>query len=113
MPIRFTTPTLTLIARGVDLTDMDAVTVSLRQRIGKAESTHEVDVTDPTMTYDGTDTTITVPLTQEQAGGFVAGSMVLAQVNWMEGDDRDASTIGRVAWDENLLDEVMEVADGE
>ena len=79
----------------------------LRQRIGKAESTHEVDVTDPTMTYDGTDTTITVPLTQEQAGGFVAGAYVLAQVNWMEGTARDASTIGRVAWGENLLDEVM------
>ena len=113
MPIRYTTPTLTLIARGVDLTGMDAVTVSLRQRIGKAESTHEVDVTDPTMSYDGTDTTITVPLTQEQAGGFVAGAYVLAQVNWMEGTAREASTIGRVAWGENLLDEVMEVADDE
>ncbi len=107
MPIRYTTPTLTLIARGVDLTGMDAVTVSLRQRIGKAESTHEVDVTDPTMTYDGTDTTITVPLTQEQSGGFVEGAYVLAQVNWMEGDVRDASTIGRTPWSENLLDEVM------
>jgi hypothetical protein len=38
---------------------------------------------------------------------------VLAQVNWMEGDARDASTIARVAWDENLLDEVMEAADDE
>ena len=107
MAIRYTTPVITCIVRGIDLTGMDAVTVSLRQRIGKAESTHEVDVTDPTMTYDGTDTTITVPLTQEQAGGFVAGAYVLAQVNWMEGSARDASTIGRVAWGENLLDEVM------
>ena len=109
MAIRYTTPTLTLIARGVDLTGMDAVTVSLRQRIGKAESTHEVDVTDPTMTYDGTDTTIPITLTQEQSGGFVEGGMVEAQVNWMDGDNRDASTIGEVPWTRNLLAEVMEV----
>lgn len=109
MPIRYTTPTLTLIARGVDLTGMDAVTVSLRQRIGRAESTHAVDVDDPTMTYDGTDTTIAVTLTQEQSGGFVAGEMVEAQVNWMDGDNRDASTIGEVPWTRNLLAEVMEV----
>lgn len=108
MPIRYTTPTLTLIARGVDLTGMDAVTVSLRQRIGKAESTHEVDVTDPTMTYDGTDTTISITLTQEQSGGFVDGKPVEAQVNWLDGTDRDATTIGTVMWHRNLLNEVME-----
>ena len=111
MPIRFTTPTLTLVVRGIDLTGMDAVTASLRQRIGRGrtESTHAVDVTDPTMTYDGTDTTIAVTLTQEQSGGFVAGEMVEAQVNWMDGDNRDASTIGEVPWTRNLLAEVMEV----
>ena len=30
MAIRYTTPTLTLIVRGVDLSDADAVVVSLR-----------------------------------------------------------------------------------
>ena len=50
-----------------------------------------------------------VTLTQEQSGGFVAGEMVEAQVNWMDGDNRDASTIGAVPWTRNLLAEVMEV----
>ena len=109
MPIRFTTPALTLVVRGIDLTGMDAVTVSLRQRIGRAESTHAVDVDDPTMTYDGTDTTIAVTLTHEQSGGFVEGADVEVQVNWMDDDARDASTIGRVPWSRNLLAEVMEV----
>ncbi len=108
MPIRFTTPTLTLIARGIDLTDMDAVTVSLRQRIGRAESTHAVDVEDPTMTYDGADTTIPITLTQEQSGGFVDGKPVEVQVNWLDGTVRDATTIGTVMWQRNLLNEVME-----
>lgn len=108
MPIRYTTPTLTLIARGIDLTGMDAVTVSLRQRIGRAESTHAVDVDDPTMTYDGSDTTIPITLTQEQSGGFVDGKPVEVQVNWLDGTDRDATNIGTVMWQRNLLNEVME-----
>lgn len=108
MPIRYTTPTLTLIARGIDLTGMDAVTVSLRQRIGRAESTHAVDVEDPTMTYDGADTTIPITLTQEQSGGFVDGKPVEVQVNWLDGTGRDATTIGTVMWQRNLLNEVME-----
>lgn len=110
MPIRYTTPTLTLKARGVDLTGMDAVTVSLRQRIGRAESTHEVNITDQTMTYDGTDTIIEFTLTQEQSGGFVDGKdPVEVQVNYMVGNDRDATSIGYLMWTRNLLAEVMEV----
>ena len=106
MAVRYTTPTLTLIVRGVDLSGADAVVVSLRQRMRGRTNAHEVDV-DATATYDGTDSTLTVTLTQEQTAGFFADQPVSVQVNWTEGDTRNATTIALVPWGENLLDEVM------
>ena len=106
MAIRYTTPTLTLIVRGVDLSGADAVVVSLRQRMRGRTNAHEVDV-DATATYDGTDSTLTVTLTQEQTAGFVADQPVSVQVNWTEDDTRMATTIALVPWGAHLLDEVM------
>lgn len=107
MAIRYTTPALTLVVRGVDLSGADAVVVSLRQRMRGRTNAHEVDVDDATATYDGTDTTLVAALTQEQTAGFVADQPVSVQVNWTEGTDRMATTIALVPWGENLLDEVM------
>ena len=106
MAIRYTTPTLTLIVRGVDLSGADAVVVSLRQRMRGRTNAHEVDV-DATATYDGTDSTLTVTLTQEQTAGFIADQPVSVQVNWTEDGGRMATKIALVPWGENLLDEVM------
>lgn len=106
MAIRYTTPTLTLIVRGVDLSGADAVVVSLRQRMRGRTNAHEVDV-DATATYDGADSTLAIALTQEQTAGFVADQPVSVQVNWTEDDGRMATNIALVPWGENLLDEVM------
>lgn len=106
MATRYTTPTFPLIVRGVDLSGADAVVVSLRQRLRGRTNAHEVDV-DATATYDGTDSTLVVALTQEQTAGFVADQPVSVQVNWTSGTERNATTIALVPWSENLLDEVM------
>lgn len=105
--IRYTTPTHTIVVCGYDLTDCDVV-VSYRQRIGNSTNTNRVDVENPTATYDGTDTTLAVPLTQLQTGGFKAGVYAQVQVNFMEDGVRKATEMASIVIDENLLDEVMD-----
>jgi len=100
--IRYTTPTHTIVVCGYDLTDCDVV-VSYRQRIGNSTNTNRVDVENPTATYDGTDTTLTVPLTQLQTGGFRAGVYAQVQVNFMEDGVRKATEMASIVIDENLL----------
>lgn len=99
--IRYTTPTDELIVKGVDLTGCE-VWASYRQRSKK------LDVKADSVTYDGTDTTILVPLTQEQTGAFCCGQVAI-QVNWLTPEGaRDATTIKSVEVGGNLLDRVME-----
>ena len=99
--IRYTTPTDELKVKGVDLSGYE-VWASYRQRGRKLD----VNATD--VTFDGTDTTILVQLTQEQTGAFCAGSVSI-QVNWLTPDGyRDATTIKTVEVGANLLDRVME-----
>lgn len=102
--IRYTTPTDELTVKGVDLTGYE-VWASYRQR------SHKLDVQADSVTYDGTDTTILVPLTQEQTGAFCAGQVSI-QVNWLTPEGkRDATTIKTVEVGANLLDRVMEYGD--
>lgn len=105
--IRYTTPTHTIVVCGHDLTDCGVV-VSYRQRIGSSTNTNRVDVENPTATYDGTDTTLTVPLTQLQTGGFKAGVYAQVQVNFMEDGVRKATEMASIVINENLLEEVMD-----
>lgn len=99
--IQYTTPTDELVVKGVDLTGYE-VWASYRQRSKK------LDVQAQSVTYDGTDTTITIPLTQEQTGAFASGQ-VAVQVNWLTaGGQRDATTIKEISVGSNLLDRVME-----
>lgn len=99
---RYTTPTVELTVKGVDLTGMDVL-------VTFAQACRKITVENPTMTLStGGDTVIEVPLTQLQTGGFTEGS-VEVQVNWLDAlGNRDATTVGTIEVERNLLDEVVE-----
>lgn len=98
---RYTTPTVTVEVEGVDLT-ASTVLVTFQQR------SNRLTVEGPTMTLQGEDTIISVPLSQLQTGGFAEGS-VEVQVNWLDGyGHRDATTVGAIQVERNLLAEVVE-----
>lgn len=102
--IQYTTPTDELTVKGVDLTGYE-VWASYRQR------SRRLDVQATDVTYDGEDTTILIPLTQEQTGAFSCGKVSI-QVNWLTPEGkRDATTIKTVEVGANLLDRVMEYGD--
>lgn len=109
---RYTTPTKTIRVEGVDLTSYDMM-LSLRQLIGYSNNAHEVDIglDDLTVETDGDDTLVTVTLTQEQTGGFVAG-MVDAQLNYGAGTARMATGIFQLEMRRNLLNGNVEFATG-
>ena len=103
---RYTTPEDTFVIHGVDLTGCDVV-VSYRQLIGHSTNAHQLDIDDPEVSFDGTDTTLTVRLTQEQTGGFQAGQCMV-QVNWIDPDGvREATEIATARVPDNLLRAVM------
>lgn len=94
--IQWTTPTHTHIVRGIDLSGYD-VYVSYKQ------GRNELSVASDQVEYDGSDTTVTVGLSQRQTGGFKAGA-VKVQVNWVTPDSkRDAVLVKSVEVDENLM----------
>ena len=98
-----------LVIKGHDLSECD-VTVRYLQVIGRSTNANVVDITDADVQYNGTETIITVQLTQEQTGGFVAGKVQL-QVNWLTaGGDRWATKVVALPVEDNLLQEVMENA---
>lgn len=94
--IQWTTPTHVHTVRGVDLSAYD-VYVTYKQ--GRSELT----IPAQSVTHDGTDTTVTVQLTQRQTGSFKAGT-VKVQINWVTPDgNRDAVLVKSVEVDENLM----------
>ena len=101
---QYTTPTLSIKVKGVDLTDADSVWVTL------ANSTRTVVITkdEPTLAVSGSDTTCTITLTQEETRRFAPKAKVDVQVNWMTGDVRCATDIASVTAFENLLKEIIE-----
>ena len=98
---RYTTPTLSLVVEGVDLTGMH-VYVTISQ--GRTELT----LTNVTTSFESSNTVISIALTQEQTERFRVGEAQV-QVNWVGGDGhRNATTIGRMQVDDNLLRRVVE-----
>lgn len=94
--IQWTTPTHIHTVRGVDLSSYD-VYVSYKQ------NRTELTIPAQSVTYNGTDTTVTVQLTQKQTGSFKAGT-VKVQINWVTPDgNRDAVLVKSVEVDENLM----------
>lgn len=104
--IRYTTPTITLYVRHIDLIDEHEVYVTLKQ--GSVKLTKEdADVT----IADGT-MTIVVTLSQTETGQFKANLPVQVQVNWIDSSGiRGATKIATINTFENLLDEVITYGD--
>lgn len=101
---RYTTPTHRLRVKSVDLTGYD-VLVTYRQR------ENGVTVKNPAMEYDGTDTVLSVPMTQLQTGNFMNGSAQV-QVNVIDYNGyRAATNIREFALRNNLLDKVVQYAE--
>lgn len=94
--IQWTTPTHRHTVRGIDLSGYD-VYVSYKQ------NRNELSVKAAEVTFDGSDTTVTVNLSQKQTGSFKAGT-VKVQINWVTPDQkRDAVLVKSVEVDENLM----------
>lgn len=101
---QYTTPTLSIKVKGVDLTSADSVWVTI------ANTARTVTITkdDPTLTVDNGDTICTVTLSQDETRRFFPKAKVDIQVNWMTGDVRCATDIASVTAFENLLKEIIE-----
>ena len=106
--INYTTPTISLVVEGVDISGND-VYVSLEQ--GKLELTKSgasLNITTETV-QQVTNTNITLTLTQEESASFDYNKNVSVQVNWItSGGVRSATEIKTISVMKNLLDEVIE-----
>lgn len=106
--IKYTTPTITLVVEGVDLTGKD-IYATLEQ--GCRELTKKG--SDMTVTTEQvgerTDTVMTMMLTQEESASFDFNRNASVQVNWITaGGVRGATEIKKIDVMRNLLDEVIE-----
>ena len=109
--IQYTTPSLTFLIPGKDLRSTN-VNVRFVQHIDGSLSTHVVDVTvsSGNISYANSSTTITVPLTQLQTGGFEPGP-VEVQADWItSGGNREATFVSVISMNRNLYDEVRTYA---
>ena len=99
---RFTTPPISLLVKGVDITAAD-VYVTIKQGVT------EINFSDAelTLTLNDTDTIVTFSLTQEQAGSMDIRAYAGVQVNWIAGGIRYATEIATVKIYDNLYDEVI------
>jgi len=84
--IRYTTPTIEIRVKGIDLTQGYRIWVSLRQ----GYEVQTIEVGNPTT--DGTDTLIECELTQKQTAKLSGGKPVTIQVNWIDADGRRNAT---------------------
>ena len=99
--ITWTTPTLMLTLKGVQLGDNISAVVTVEQ--GGKKYTFE----NPEMQIVGCNTVLTVDMTQEQTGGLMPG-IVKVQVNWTDGyGHRNATKIKSAQFGDNLMKEVL------
>lgn len=102
MITRFTTPPITLLVKGVNITAYD-IYVTVKQ------DDNEITVSDGlSVSLEGRDTKIVFQLTQEQAGSLDFRGFAGVQVNWIADGNRYATEIARVQIYNNLFDEVIE-----
>ena len=105
--INYTTPTISLIVEGTDISTHD-IYVTLEQ--GKKKLTKSgADLNITTETHDQvTDTKITLTLTQEESASFDYNRNVAIQVNYITSQGvRDATEMKNIGVMRNLLDEVI------
>lgn len=102
MITRYTTPPITVLVKGVNITSYD-IYVTVKQ------DDTEITVTDGLIvSLEGSDTKIVFQLTQLQAGSLDFRGFAGIQVNWIADGVRYATEIARVQVYNNLLDEVIE-----
>lgn len=98
--IRYTTPTVELVIEGVDLTGLTVLATLGQKR-------QRLTIESEQVTYDGTDTTVIVTLTQEQLGRFAEGDAEM-QVNWIWPSGKRGATLkAPVSIYGNLLERVV------
>ncbi len=103
---QYTTPTLPLSAEGVDITGADNIWVTFSDKPHNMVVTKSQEDFDE-IEFDGDDTNISVTLTQEETGSFLANSKVDVEINWMIGGMRYATEIRTINVKENLLKRVL------
>ena len=99
----YTTPTLSLKVKGVDIHSASYVYVTFYNN-GKVILTKEK--ADISMSVSGSDTLIDVALSQSESRYFKPDSSASVQVNWMNGTTRAATEIVDFTVKDNLLKEV-------
>lgn len=106
--INYTTPSLTLVVDGIDISAYD-IYATLEQGLNKlTKATDELTV--DTETVGGkTNTVITMTLTQEESAKFFYDKPVNAQVNWLVDGQRFATDIKQIPVMRNLLNRIIEV----
>ena len=105
--INYTTPTITLIVEGVDLTGKDIYATFEQgcQKLTKKGS--DIEITTEVV-QERTDTVLTMTLTQEESAAFDFNRNASVQVNWISaGGVRGATEIKGIGVMRNLLDEVI------
>lgn len=100
---QYTTPTIQLLVKGVDLTAADDVWVTFADRTRAIVLTLD----SPTVAASGDDTQVSVTLTQAQTAQFIANTLSDVQVNWMVSTARYATDIMSINVYENLLKEIL------
>lgn len=109
--IKYTTPTITLTIKGVDITDYQAYVTFVQGSHKLTKSGSDLDMTATTI-GDVTYTQITLVLSQEESAAFDENQRVRVQVNWISDEGvRGATKIRKVEALANLLDEVIEYGD--
>ena len=99
---RYTTPPITFIVEGVDITGATTVYATIRQGRTKISKTGN----ELTLTKVSSDTQVIFSLSQIEAGQFKKGQAKV-QVNWITGGIRYATEDIIVIINENILDEVI------
>lgn len=100
---QYTTPTYELTVKGIDISGADDVWVTF------ADTPRAIVITkdSPTVAASGSDTKVTVTLTQAETAKFIEGTISGVQVNWMDGGSRYATDIAPIDVKENLLKEIL------
>lgn len=107
--IPWTTPTHELTVHGIDLTGYD-VYVDYRQ--GPRSIHVHVTTMSTNVTDTGTDTILTVDLTQRQTGRFSPDQPIEVQVNWVTpSGSRNATVVKRIKNGRQLYERTIEYGD--
>lgn len=104
--IPWTTPTLTCTVEGIDLTQMDIVLVSVKQGSMMLEKVGTVTHAAATQATPET-STVTATFSQAETSRLREGEAEV-QLNWLNGDARDASCVKKILVSRQLHRAVME-----